>query len=316
MSSISIPAILCDLAAIFSKSGFSIYLVGGAVRDMLLRKIPGDFDIATNATPEQVIGLFKHAIPTGIEHGTVTIPFKGSFFECTTFRAEIGYADGRHPDRVEYAEAIEEDLSRRDFCMNAIAASIPEGKLIDPYQGMKDIQSGIIRTVGNPLERFTEDGLRPIRALRFSSQLGFTIHQDTLNAIPESIAIIEKVSPERIRDEFIKILLSPKPSTALRLMEKTGILKLLIPELSVCRGIIQKGNHVFDVLDHLLFTCDVGSSNNLEVKLASLFHDIGKPIVRLVDLEGNTTFYLHEKKSAELARNIMERLKFPGRTTK
>ncbi len=283
---------------------------------MLLGKKPDDFDVATNATPRQVLEMFRYAIPTGIEHGTVTIPFKGSHFECTTFRAEQGYSDGRHPDKISFATTIEEDLSRRDFTMNAIAVSIPQGTIIDPFHGKNDISASVIRTVGNPLERFSEDGLRPLRAIRFSSQLGFQIHENTIAAIPATLSVIAKVSIERIRDEFIKILLSKQPSSALRLMENTGIMRLLLPELSVCRGVIQKGLHVFDVLDHLLAACDACPIHRLDVLLATLFHDIGKPLVREIDENGEPTFYLHEKKSAEIAVRIMNRMKFPVKLTK
>jgi len=200
--------------------------------------------------------------------------------------------------------------------MNAIAVSIPQGTIIDPFHGKNDISASVIRTVGNPLERFSEDGLRPLRAIRFASQLGFQIHENTIAAIPATLSVTAKVSIERIRDEFIKILLSKQPSSALRLMENTGMMRLLLPELSVCRGVIQKGLHVFDVLDHLLAACDVCPIHRLDVLLATLFHDIGKPLVREIDENGEPTFYLHEKKSAEIAVRIMNRMKFPVKLTK
>lgn len=293
-----------------------MYLVGGAVRDLFLGKKAEDWDVATNATPEQVAALFKRIIPTGIEHGTVTIPFREHMIECTTFRTEQGYSDGRRPDAIAYATTIEEDLSRRDFTMNSIAVSLPDGHIVDPFGGRKDIHAGIIRTVGIPAERFGEDGLRPLRAVRFASQLGFIIEPATLAGIKPAIPITAKVARERIRDELSKILVSPAPSTGLRFMEETGLLELVLPELAACRGVEQRGMHRFDVLDHLLHTCDASPAASLELRLAGLLHDIGKPNVRRTDISGCYTFYNHEAVSAEMAESIMNRLRFPIRTNR
>ena len=179
MKKIKIPYELQKMNEIFSQNGFEAYLVGGAVRDVLLKKKASDWDIATDAKPEQVVKIFRKVIPTGIEHGTVTVHFLKHEIEVTTFRTESDYSDGRHPDKVEYAGTIEEDLSRRDFTINAIAADLKDGRIIDVYGGRKDLKKKVIRTVGNPSERFMEDGLRPIRAIRFASKLKFSIENNT-----------------------------------------------------------------------------------------------------------------------------------------
>ena len=175
MNHIKIPDILKKMNEIFVQHGYKAYLVGGAVRDMLMGKEPHDWDVTTDATPEQVMSIFRKVIPTGIAHGTVTVHFMKNEIEVTTFRTESDYSDGRHPDKVEYTGNIEEDLSRRDFTINAIASYLGDGTITDPFHGRDDIKRKVIRTVGNPLERFSEDGLRPVRAVRFSAQLGFEI---------------------------------------------------------------------------------------------------------------------------------------------
>jgi tRNA nucleotidyltransferase/poly(A) polymerase len=191
---------LKKLYAIFSGHGFEAYLVGGAVRDSFLGKTASDYDIATNASPRQVMRLFPRVIPTGIAHGTVTVLFMASRFEVTTFRKESAYTDGRHPDAVLFDGTIEDDLSRRDFTMNAVAVNLKDGTVVDPFDGRADIKKKIIRTVGSPFERFTEDGLRPIRAIRFSACLGFEIDVPTLESIPLTYNNIKSISIERFRD--------------------------------------------------------------------------------------------------------------------
>ena len=232
---IKLPPLLTDFGKVFSEAGFKAYLVGGAVRDMFMKIPAHDWDIATNATPQDVIGLFKFVVPTGIEHGTVTVHYKGNEIEVTTFRTESGYSDGRHPDSINYAATIEEDLARRDFTMNAIAASLEDGLVVDPYGGQEDIKNKVIRTVGAPHERFMEDGLRPVRALRFASKLAFSIEKDTYSEIfkKEIQEKVASISIERFRDEFEKIMASPKPSVGLKLLEETGLLSIFIPEFTV-----------------------------------------------------------------------------------
>ena len=316
---IKIEQKLKDFNSHFESAGFKAYLVGGAVRDIFLHKKPHDFDVATNATPQDVINLFKVVIPTGFEHGTVTVHFEGLEIEVTTFRTEAGYSDGRHPDKVNYAATIEEDLARRDFTMNAIAADLKNGKIVDPFGGRRDIKKRIIKTVGIPAERFLEDGLRPVRAIRFASKLGFSIEKCTFSEIfkKEIQEKTKSISIERFRDEFEKILLSAKPSVGLKLLEETGLLAIFIPEFSVCRGCVQsdqRGFHKFDVLDHLFYACDGAPAEKLNVRLAALFHDIGKPEAKKI-AEGENgiqaiTFYNHESIGEKITRSTLTRLKF------
>ena len=318
MNKIKIPVILQKMNNIFEKNGFKAYLVGGAVRDMFMNKEASDWDVATDATPEQVISAFKKVIPTGIAHGTVTVHFMGEEIEVTTFRIEQGYSDGRHPDKVSYASDIEEDLSRRDFTMNAIAVSLKDGSIVDPFNGKADIKNKVIRSVGNPLERFNEDGLRPIRAIRFASQLGFEIETNTLQAISNE-KVLQKtstISIERFRDELVKLLKSPKPSVGLKLLESTNIMKLFLPELLEGRNCIQndvRGYHVFDVLDHNFYSCDGAPVHKVNVRLAALLHDIGKPaskVVKVTDEGEIYNFFSHEKYSETIARKLLTKLRF------
>ncbi|GHT77522.1 HDIG domain-containing protein [Spirochaetia bacterium] len=309
-----IHPVLKEVAAHFSGHGKQVYLVGGAVRDLLLGKKAQDWDLATDAKPEEVRAIFRRVIPTGIKHGTVTVLYKDHSLEVTTFRTESDYSDGRRPDKVDYAATIEEDLSRRDFIMNAIALHLPTGRVVDPFDGAGDIKRRVIRCVGQAEERFNEDGLRPLRAVRFASQLDFRIDDDTLAAIPGALNTTVKVSPERIRDELDKIIASPKPSTAFLLMEKTGLLALLLPDLAACRGVEQKGFHRFGVLDHSLLACDYAAWHNYPhtVRLAALFHDIGKPPARKLTTAAVWTFYQHEQESARLARKIFRQYRYPN----
>ena len=315
---VKIPETLKKVAEIFNRNGYSVYLVGGAVRDMIMGKGVHDYDLATDATPEQVMNIFHKVIPTGIQHGTVTVHIFGMQLETTTFRTEADYSDGRHPDKVEYARTIEEDLSRRDFTMNAIAADLKDGTIKDPFDGMGDIKRKTIRTVGNPLERFGEDGLRPIRAIRFAGQLGFTIEKETLKSIsnPDVIRKIKSISIERFHDEFCKIMKCEKPSVCLRLLEDNGLMDIFIPEFKVCRGCIQgdkRGFHEFDVADHNFYACDGAPKDNLIVRLAAFYHDIGKPESRTTETIGKIEyihFHGHETISEKKCRASMTALKF------
>lgn len=326
MKLIQVPLTLKKLSSIFDNAGFELYLVGGAVRDIILKKKASDWDCATNAKPEQVMKLFKRVIPTGIEHGTVTVLFDNTQIEITTYRTESDYSDGRHPDKIEYTSCIEDDLSRRDFTMNAIAINLKDGKILDLFEGENDIKKKIIKTVGDPLERFNEDGLRPVRAIRFATQLGFEIEEKTLEAISKVYDKIQKVSIERFNTEFTKLLMSSYPSKGIKLLEKTGLLNIFIPELAECRNVIQadaRGFHQFDVLDHLIYSLDGAFVKDcrLELRLAALFHDVGKPLVRkeekrlLPTGEETTiyTFFNHEKKSKEIAQKVLLRLRFPNK---
>ncbi len=313
---IKIDNVLKNFNSHFERAGFKAYLVGGAVRDIFLHKKPHDFDVATNATPQDVMKLFKVVIPTGFEHGTVTVHFEGLEIEITTFRTESGYSDGRHPDSVNYAATIEEDLSRRDFTINAIAADLKNGKIVDPFGGRRDIKKKVIRTVGKAHDRFMEDGLRPVRCVRFACKLGFSIEKCTYSELFDSEIRkkIGSISIERFRDEFDKILASAKPSVGFKLLEETGMTSIFIPELLAGRGCVQsdqRGFHDFDVLDHLYYACDGATVDKPNVRLAALFHDIGKPAAKKI-IDGNITFYNHERIGSKLTQQILTRLKYPN----
>ena len=307
---------LHQFSDIFFKSGFSCYLVGGALRNHFAGLKPTDYDFATDASPEEVIRIFHHVIPTGIKHGTVTVVFKDHQFEVTTFRIEADYSNSRHPDYVSFSPSIYEDLKRRDFTINSIAMNLQTGELLDPHNGIQDLKHHRIKAIGNPASRFTEDGLRLMRACRFTAQLNFTIEINTFKALKECRNNLKNVSAERIRDEIIKILESQKPSIAFRIMEESGILELIIPELAKCRGVQQKGYHDFDVLDHLFYSCDGGPAEDILLRLACLLHDTGKPLSLSEDETGFPTFYRHESYSEKISTEIMQRLRFSGKDTK
>jgi len=309
---IHIPREIRSIGERLAKAGKKAYIVGGALRDFCMKRHEAnDFDLATDAMPEEIIALFPRVIPTGIKHGTVTVLAGPYSVEITTLRTEEGYSDGRRPDSVRFVSEIEEDLSRRDFTMNSMAYDMATGSLHDPFGGREDINRRRIRCVGEPSLRFREDGLRPLRAIRFASQLGFSIEEKTFAAIPEAIGTFRLVSMERIRDEFQKILLSPAPEHGLGLLERTGLLGVFLPELTAARGCSQKGMHAFDVMDHL-FLAVKAAQPDLVLRLAALFHDVGKPPTRALGEDGLPIFYNHEKVSASLAEKALKRLKFPN----
>lgn len=294
-------------------AGFEAYLVGGSLRDILMGREVHDFDITSSAKPEEVMEVFSDfkVIPTGLKHGTVTVLVEDEPLEITTFRSESGYSDGRHPDSVSFAKSVEDDLGRRDFTMNAMACRI-NGELFDLFGGQKDIADKLVRTVGNAKERFSEDGLRILRAIRFAAVLGFEVEAGTKNAIHQMGYMIEKVSEERIVSEFNKIMLSEKPSTYLR--EYKDIICIFIPELEACIGFDQKNHHhVYDVFEHTLRVVD-NMPPKLSLRLAALFHDISKPICFEIGSDGEGHFYGHASKSAEMAENILRRLKYDNVT--
>lgn len=311
MRHVDMPRAIKDFARVFEQAGKRCYIVGGALRDTLLGRPVNDYDAATDARPEEVLSLFRKVIPTGIKHGTVTVLWQGKPIETTTFRRDQGYSDGRRPDSVEFGATLEEDLERRDFTINAMAYDPLKGELVDLHRGQEDLDAGLIRAVGEARERFDEDGLRPLRAVRFASQLGFEIEDSTLAAIAPSLPRLSAVSPERVREEFDRILLSPEPSRGLRLMEDTGMLGLLFPELASCRGVEQKGMHRFDVLDHLYASVDV-SMRDPVIRFAALFHDVGKPRAKADGKDGIPTFYRHEEDSARMALEVMRKYRYPN----
>jgi len=315
-----IPNYVSSIAKILNINGYEAWLVGGSVRDLIIQKPAFDYDIATDAPPETVMSIFKRAIPTGIKHGTITVLTNNHKVEITTFREDGKYSDGRRPDKITYAKSIYEDISRRDFTINGIAYNLITKELVDPYNGQIDIKKRIIRTIGDPIARFTEDGLRPYRACRFSSQLSFSIDKNTLNAIPECLETASKVSPERIRDEFLKILQSEKPSIGIELLRISGLLNLFIPELITGYGINQNKYHRYDIYYHNLYSADAGPKDKYIIRIAALFHDIGKYYAKKEIEEGQgkskSVFYNHEIIGAGITKKIMRRLKFSNNEIK
>ncbi len=310
MKKYKLDTTISEFNSVFNNNGFSLYIVGGAVRDFLLGKENHDCDFCTDALPEQVIQMFNHVIPTGIKHGTVTVLFKGQKFEVTTFRTEGKYSDNRHPDNVSFVSDLNEDLSRRDFTVNAFAADCRDGKIIDLFKGKRDLRKKIIRAIGDPYKRFSEDALRLMRMSRFCSKLGFSGEKETLKAAKELSHTIVNVSKERICDELFKILNSDKPSIGLRMLEDSGILQYILPEVSICRTISQDKIGASDVLEHIFNCVDAAAFNNydLSVRFAALLHDIGKPVC--MKTEGNAIkFYGHDVKGAEIAVSCAKRLK-------
>ena len=289
---------------------YESFIVGGSVRDLILGKKPWDFDVTTNAKPDEIEEIFKDykTISIGKEFGTVVVVQEEGNIEITTYRTEGKYIDGRRPSEVKFSNKIDEDLSRRDFTINAMAYNEDIG-LIDPFNGRKDLEKDIIKTVGNPMERFIEDHLRILRAVRFATQLDFIIEDDTKKACGEMNYLLERISVERIREELFKILLSEKPSYGIRLMKDLGILKIIIPELVDSVGFNQYNpHHDKNVFEHIL--CVVNNTPPiLEVRLAALFHDIGKPHTLTIDEKGVGHFYGHDKLGAEIAEKILKRLK-------
>ncbi len=307
---LAIPRVLKSFASHLASAGHECYLVGGAIRDMLLGLPAEDFDIATDARPEEVMAVYRRVIPTGIKHGTVTVFFKGHRLEVTTFRVEEEYRDGRRPESVRFTPSIEEDLGRRDFTINAIAYDLIGSRLLDPYRGREDLKAGVIRAIGDPDMRFQEDGLRPVRACRFAAQFDFRIDPQTLAGIRRQLDTVRKVSAERIRDELSRLLASASPSVGFRLMQDSGLLALVLPELSKCVGVEQRERHCFDVFEHSLASCDAAPRNDLALRLAALLHDIGKPACRQEPRPGELTFHRHELVSAEMSERILRRLRF------
>ncbi len=294
----------------FEENGFKLYMVGGAVRDYLLKRKVNDFDFATDATPEEIISIFRKVIPVGIEHGTVSVIHKDKQYEITTFRSDGKYSDSRHPDSVTFIRTIDEDLKRRDFTVNAFAMDIKTKKIKDLFKGMADLKGHLIRAIGNPENRFGEDALRMLRACRFAATLNFKIEENTLDAIKKLSHTIQNISIERIRDEFIKIIESPKPSIGIEYMRFSGLLKEIIPELNDCYEVNQNKFHKYDVYYHNLYSCDAGPKDNRVVRIAALFHDIAKPQTRKEMEENENSFYNHEIIGSYVSNKILKRLKF------
>jgi len=323
-----LPQYVFNVSDLLKENGFKAYLVGGAVRDLLLNKTPKDYDIATNALPEQMETIFPRCITTNARFGTVLVVMEDETserfdVEVTTFRKEENYYNGRWPANVEFTSEIIEDLSRRDFTINAMAIDLAklgevsisdEELLIDPFDGIGDLNKRIVRAVRDPLERFTEDGLRAYKACRMASELQFTLDVQTFEAIKQSLNVAKMISMERIRDEFNKMIFhSPKPSRGVNLMLKSGLLELFIPELLECMEIFQPEYHEDDVYTHSLKVLDKAEDT---VKLAALFHDIGKARTKTVDENGRVHFYGHDQKGAEMVKEIMTRMKYSNQEIK
>jgi putative nucleotidyltransferase with HDIG domain len=293
------------------KAGFETYAVGGSVRDLIMGRPTKNWDFTTKAIPEETLALFKDGFYDNI-FGTVGVPQEnGKIFEITTFRSEWSYSDRRHPDKVVWGKTIEEDLSRRDFTINSIA--FDGKKLVDPYQGIADIESKIIRAVRNPQERFAEDALRLLRAIRIASELGFLIEEKTFAAIGENAFLIKEISAERVREELLKILATDHPADGVMLLKNSQLLAEIFPEVDKCFGVPQASpgrHHLYDVGTHLLLSLKNCPSTDPLVRLATLLHDVGKAVTFTRDKDGVITFYNHEVIGASIARNIGERLKF------
>lgn len=312
---INIPDNISIILDKLHNAGYEAYLAGGCVRDGLMGREPSDYDITTNALPEQTAACFEDftVIETGIKHGTVTVVSGGENVEITTYRIDGTYADHRRPDTVCFTPRLEDDLSRRDFTMNAMAYS-PERGLVDKFGGQDDIIERVVRCVGDPYERFEEDALRILRALRFASELGFVIDAETARAIHEKKHLLKEISAERINSELTRFVTGKTPCTLM--MEFSDVFSTIIPEITPCIGFDQKSRyHVYDVWGHIAHAVEKSKPDKY-VRLALLFHDIAKPACCRTDDEGHRHFFGHEKQSAEMAEKIMERLHFNGETVR
>ena len=286
------------------------WVVGGCVRDSLLGKTVADWDVATDARPEDLVRIFPRAIPTGLQHGTVTLVLSGKHYEITSLRGESTYSDGRRPDAVHFVEDIRADLARRDFTINAIAVDPESGEIIDPFGGQADLAARTIRAVGDPKERFSEDGLRVLRAARFSATLEFALDPATRDAIPLTLDTYKKVSSERVRDEWIKTMKAKQPSRAFDVMRETGILAISCPEMLEGVGMEQNKWHALDVWRHSMACMDACTGDPI-LRIAALLHDVGKPRTRAFsDKTHDWTFYDHDRVGAEIALPICTRLRF------
>ena len=316
-----IPAEVSRVTETLEKAGLKAFLVGGCVRDLLLGKKPKDWDITTSAKPEQIEKLFPKTVYEN-KFGTVAVINETEdealkVIEVTPFRLEAKYSDFRHPDSVTFASNLEDDLARRDFTVNALAIDI-KGEIIDPWNGQKDLKNKVIRAVGNAEERFREDALRLMRAVRFSTQLDFEIEKEAKLAIKKNAKLLDQISKERIRDEFVKIILSSSPMKGILLLEETGLLLFVVPELREGIETKQNKDHIYDVWEHSLRAMQHGAKREwpLETRLAALFHDIGKPRTReYVEEKKDFTFYGHDVVGAKMTQKIMERLKFSRKET-
>ena len=323
-----IPKEILEVSNKLKEAGFEAYLIGGCVRDLLLGIKPKDWDFTTDATPEEIIKIFPETFYENI-YGTVGVVNKDvsdetiKVVEVTPYRLELGYSDQRRPDKVIFSKKLDDDLKRRDFTINAIALDLKDnaskinfykGQIVDPYKGQEDLKNKILRTVGDPHERFREDGLRILRAIRFANYDGFEIDKKTELALKEESKLLEKISKERIRDEFTKIIMSDAPMKGMEICRKFGILKYISTELEKMVGVAQGGAHVYDVWEHTLRAVQYAAEQkwDLDLRLASLLHDIGKPKARRKGEEGGKewTFYGHEVVGAKMTEKFLSDLRY------
>lgn len=309
---LTIPVNAEKILRVLEKQGFEAFIVGGCVRDSILGRRPDDWDITTSARPERVKALFRRTVDTGLKHGTVTVLMDKESYEVTTYRIDGEYEDGRHPKEVAFTASLEEDLKRRDFTINAMAYH-PDRGLVDLFHGMDDIRAEIIRCVGNPLERFGEDALRILRAVRFSAQLGFSIEEKTRKGIEKLAPNLKLVSAERIQTELVKLLVSPHPDYFLTAYE-TGITRQFLPEFDACMETGQNTpHHYLPVGMHTLQSL-LNIRPDKVLRLTMLLHDIGKPAVKKTDENGRDHFKMHGPAGEKMASAILRRLKFDNDT--
>ncbi|HEY0907763.1 MAG TPA: HD domain-containing protein [Candidatus Paceibacterota bacterium] len=328
-ASFIVPVEVSQVTKTLENKGFKAYLVGGCVRDLIIGREPKDWDVTTDATPEQIIAVFPHTFYEN-SYGTVGVvndlatDERLKTVEVTPFRLESAYTDKRRPDAVSFSKNIEDDLKRRDFTINALALKLEDeregsftGNMIDLFNGQTDIKDGLIRTVGDAHERLSEDALRIMRAIRIAAELGFAIEKGTLEALKTHAPLLAHIAKERVRDEFVRILMSDTPMNALMMCRELGIVPFIARELEESYGVEQNQAHSYDVWEHLLRTLQHSADKKypLEIRLAALFHDIGKPATRRFSRETNQfTFYGHEVVGARMTEKILRNLNFPTKT--
>lgn len=314
-----IPLSVRNIAETLEQAGFEAYLIGGCVRDLLLKRAPKDWDFTTNANPDQIQDLFPDSFCNN-EYGTVGVKNEEEsdetlkVVEITPYRSEDGYSDARRPDKVTFGVSLEEDLARRDFTVNAIAFRIKDEKIVDLYGGLEDLEAKRLKTVGNPDQRFGEDALRMMRAVRLATELDFVIEGETIAGIVRNSELLQKIAIERICIEFIRIIDSKNPMQGIIFLEKLALLEYIIPELKASIGCEQGGIHAYDVYEHLLRTMQAAADKDFstEMRLAALLHDIGKPITRRTGGKNkHYTFFGHEVVGAKMTKKILTRLKYP-----
>lgn len=309
---ISLPEDVKYIIRTINEAGYEAYAVGGCVRDKILNKEPSDYDLTTSAKPEEIKRLFRRTVDTGIQHGTVTVLLKDKGYEITTYRIDGKYNDNRHPSSVSFTEDLYEDLLRRDFTINAMAYNDERG-LIDPFDGLVDIDNKIIRCVGNPYERFKEDALRIMRAVRFSAQLGYEIEASTYDAMKQLSENLKDVSMERIQVELVKLVTSNHPEKIIEAYD-TGITRVFMMEFDQMMNTPQNHpHHMYNVGEHSVKAMEL-IDNDKYLRLAMLFHDSGKTKVKITDENGIDHFHGHAKVSKQIAQQILKRLKFDNET--